>query len=107
MRRFTLGSFELILGVSFLLFLSFWPFSGGPCLAHSGNWAGVDESVVEKFAKEQGHEARAPFINTEGDLLPFLFLLAGAVGGFAAGYYWRALFDQKGKGSTLKTGGAP
>ncbi len=55
-------------------------------------WAGVDESVVKKVAKEHGREAREPLINTDqGDLLLFVFLLAGVVGGFAAGYYWRIL----------------
>lgn len=59
-------------------------------------WSGVDESVVEKFAKEHGREAREPLINTDqGDLLLFVFLLAGVVGGFAAGYYWRLLMVEK------------
>ena len=63
-------------------------------------WTGVDEAVVEKVAKEHGREARKPLINTDqGDLLLFVFLLAGAVGGFAAGYYWRVLTEKKaGKG---------
>ncbi len=60
--------------------------------ASAEKWAGVDESIVEKYAKEHGREAREPLINTDqGDLLLFVFLLAGAVGGFAAGYYWREL----------------
>lgn len=64
----------------------------------SEKWPGVDESVVEKIAKEQGREAREPFINTDqGDLLLFVFLLAGAVGGFVAGYYWRMLMTEKGE----------
>jgi hypothetical protein len=68
------------------------------CHAESTKWTGVDESVVEKYAKEHGREARAPLINTDqGDLLLFVFLLAGAVGGFVAGYYWRTLMDQKHK----------
>ncbi len=55
-------------------------------------WAGIDESVVKKVAKEHGREAKEPLINTDqGDLLLFVFLLAGVVGGFAAGYYWRIL----------------
>ena len=59
-------------------------------------WPGIDESVVEKIAKEQGREAREPIINTDqGDLLLFVFLLAGAVGGFVAGYYWRRLITEK------------
>ncbi|MCG2709068.1 MAG: hypothetical protein Q8N12_00380 [Thermodesulfovibrionales bacterium] len=62
----------------------------------SDKWQGVDESVVEKYAKEHGREAREPFINTDqGDLLLFVFLLAGTVGGFAGGYYWRILMVEK------------
>lgn len=62
----------------------------------SEKWPGVDESVVEKIATEHGREARAPFINTDqGDLLLFVFLIAGAVGGFVAGYSWRILMSEK------------
>jgi len=58
-------------------------------------WSGVDEAVIEKIAKEHGRETTGPLIDTShGDLLLFLFLLAGAAGGFAAGYYWRTLMDQ-------------
>jgi hypothetical protein len=61
-------------------------------------WSGVDESVVEKFAREHGRQSRAPLINTDqGDLLLFAFLLAGTAGGFAAGYYWRVLLEGKAK----------
>lgn len=64
-------------------------------------WSGVDESVVEKYAQEQGREAREPFINTnQGDLLLFVFLLAGTVGGFAAGYYWRVIMERKAQGGS-------
>lgn len=56
-------------------------------------WPGVDEAVVEKYAKELGREARDPFINTDqGDLLLFLFALAGGIGGFVMGYYWHKVF---------------
>jgi hypothetical protein len=59
-------------------------------------WPGVDESVVEKFASERGREAHDPLINTDqGDLLLFVFLLAGTLGGFAAGYSWRMLMEGK------------
>ncbi len=56
-------------------------------------WTGVDEAVVEKVAREHGREARKPFL--EGDLLLLAFLVAGAVGGFAAGYHWRGLVGEK------------
>jgi len=59
-------------------------------------WTGVDEAVVEKIAKEHGREAKKPFIDLgEGDLQLFAFLLAGVVGGFAAGYCWRKLVGEK------------
>jgi len=62
----------------------------------AAKWGGVDESVVEKYAEEHGRAAREPLINTDqGDLLLFLFLLAGTVGGFIAGYYWKQLTEKK------------
>jgi ABC-type cobalt transport system substrate-binding protein len=62
-------------------------------------WAGVDESVVEKFAIEANRPPQAPLINIErGDLPLLLFLLAGAAGGFMAGYHFRSLFPPKDKG---------
>ena len=61
-------------------------------------WEGVDKSVVEKHAQAAGHPARAPFINTDqGDLLLFFFLVAGAAGGFVAGYCFRELFPPANK----------
>lgn len=64
----------------------------------AADWSGVDESVVEKYAKEHGREAHEPLINTDqGDLLLFVFLLAGTAGGFAAGYYWRQLTESRAK----------
>ena len=61
-----------------------------------GKWSGVDESVVEKYAQEHGREPRKPLIDTDqGDLLLFVFLLAGAVGGFIGGYYWRVLMEKR------------
>lgn len=59
-------------------------------------WEGVDKTVVEKVAAQAGHPAREPYINTNhGDLLLFLFLLAGAIGGFIAGYTFRGLFSKQ------------
>jgi hypothetical protein len=67
-----------------------------PSVFAAEKWSGVDESVVNKYAKEHGREAREPLINTDqGDLLLFVFLLAGTIGGFMAGYYWRVLIEKK------------
>ena len=76
------------------LYFTFTFFTLGP-----KPYTGVDEAVVAKFAKEHGREARKPFLDPgEGDLLLFAFLVAGVVGGFAAGYSWRTLTEkQKGK----------
>jgi cobalt/nickel transport system permease protein len=69
----------------------------GAAPAEASKWTGVDEAVIEKIAKEQGREPKEPLINMEqGDLPLFIFLIAGAVGGFAAGYYWRVLIGEKG-----------
>lgn len=71
------------------------------CLAAAepaAKWAGVDETVVEKFATAAGRPPREPFINTDqGDLLLFVFLVAGTAGGFIGGYYYRELFPPKAK----------
>lgn len=75
-----------------LLAVGVWPAIG----TTRGDWAGVDESVVERFAVEAGRPAREPYINTDkGDLLLFVFLLAGTCGGFVAGYAFRMLFPGK------------
>ncbi len=69
----------------------------------SDKWPGVDESVIEKFAKEHDREAKEPLINTDqGDLLLFVFLLAGAAGGFVAGYCWRMLMFEKAPKMNMK-----
>jgi ABC-type cobalt transport system substrate-binding protein len=74
--------------------------------AAADKWPGVDEAVVERIAKEHGREAHEPLINTDqGDLLLFLFLASGAIGGFAAGYSWRMLTERK-KEEKRKAGNA-
>ena len=70
----------------------------GPACApgRAASWSGVDETVIEKFAEKAGRTAREPFINTDqGDLLLFVFLLAGIVGGFIGGYNFRVLFPPR------------
>jgi hypothetical protein len=74
----------------------------------SEKWQGVDESVVEKVAKEHGREAKTPLINTDqGDLLLFVFLLAGVAGGFTAGYYWRVMMDTRRDGNEAVLSASP
>ena len=66
--------------------------------AAEGKWAGVDDTVVGKYAKEHGREKRDSYINTDqGDLLLFVFLLAGVLGGFTAGYSWCLLVNNRKK----------
>lgn len=67
-----------------------------PVVIASEKWAGVDEAVVEKYAQKYGVEPKEPIINTDqGDLLLFIFTLAGSVGGFVAGYNFRKIFKEK------------
>jgi len=81
---------------SCLVVLCLFVFKAPAFCEEKGKWPGVDESVVEKYAKEHGREAHEPLINTDqGDLLLFVFLLAGTIGGFAAGYCWRVLLTAK------------
>jgi ABC-type cobalt transport system substrate-binding protein len=75
---------------------------GSLCAAEK--WPGIDEVVVNKIAREHGHaEHPSLFPAVEGDLQLFLFLLAGTVGGFVAGYYWRVLLEGKNKRTDNKT----
>jgi cobalt/nickel transport system permease protein len=78
-------------GVAALLLL------GGYLLGKTqSEWSGVDESVVERVAITAGRPPREPLINTDqGDILLLVFLLAGACGGFVAGYSFRTLFPAK------------
>ena len=58
-----------------------------------GKWTGIDVSIVGKYAKKYGHPPRDPYINTDqGDLLLFVFTVAGLIGGIIIGYNFRKLF---------------
>ena len=64
--------------------------------SEKAKWSGVDEAVIETIAKEHGRQAKPALIDKDqGDILLFMFLIAGAVGGFAAGYWWRKLIAEK------------
>jgi hypothetical protein len=69
--------------------------AGHPAPALAEPWKGVDETVVEKYAEEAGRTPSEPYI--KGDLLLFMFLTAGAVGGFIGGYTFRGLFPPRKK----------
>lgn len=59
-------------------------------------WTGIDVSVVGKYATQYGHPPRDPYLNTDrGDLLLFVFTLAGVAGGFVMGFNVRKLFYEK------------
>jgi ABC-type cobalt transport system substrate-binding protein len=71
---------------------------GSVCVHAAEKWPGIDEAVVNKISREHGREEKPSlFLAAEGDLQLFLFLLAGTVGGFIAGYYWRVLLEGKKK----------
>ena len=56
-------------------------------------WTGIDVSIVGKYAEKYGHPPREPYINTDqGDLLLFVFTVAGLIGGIIIGYNFRKLF---------------
>ena len=80
-----------------ILLLTGFLLAGPACPpGRAASWSGVDETVIEKFAEKAGRTAREPFINTDqGDLLLFVFLLAGIVGGFIGGYNFRTLFPPR------------
>jgi ABC-type cobalt transport system substrate-binding protein len=79
--------------------------------ADAPGWKGVDETVIEKVATEAGHPPQRPLLDTEqGDLLLFLFLTAGAIGGFIGGYSFRTLFPPRAKSDDVRGregGGSP
>jgi len=55
-------------------------------------WTGIDEAIIQKYATDKGRPAAEPLFNVEGDMLLFLFALAGAIGGFVMGYQWHKVF---------------
>ena len=61
-----------------------------------GAWTGIDVSIVGKYATKYGRPPRDPYINTDqGDLLLFVFTVAGVVGGFIMGFNVRKIFYEK------------
>ncbi len=87
----------LLVTIISIMIVAGYILAGPACLpAQTASWSGVDETVIEKFAEKAGRTAREPFINTDqGDLLLFVFLVAGIIGGFIGGYSFRILFPPR------------
>jgi ABC-type cobalt transport system substrate-binding protein len=81
----------LMLALSCVLLLCF----SVAAYAAGEKWQGVDETVVEKYAVEHGRPPKLHLIEPTGDALLFAFLVAGAVGGFTIGYYYRDFIATK------------
>ena len=58
-------------------------------------WHAADDMVEEQFAAKQGTKPAAPAAEDRGELPGFFAMLAGAIGGFIAGYCFRALFPPR------------
>jgi ABC-type cobalt transport system substrate-binding protein len=87
MRKMTMASLVVLVAA-----LGVWWF----LQALDGQWSGVDETVIEHIAEQAGRPARESLINTDqGDIILLFFLIAGAAGGFVAGYQFRRLFGER------------
>jgi hypothetical protein len=78
-----------LIGIAAVGLVAAWLFLVLP----GAGWQGVDEAVVERVARLAGRAPRAVLFDADrGDLLLFLFLIAGGAGGFVGGYHFRGLF---------------
>lgn len=76
----------LLGGAALVLLIAF------SALVTNSAWDGVDVAVVGKYSTDLGRQPWTPFINVQGDLQLFVFTVAGLIGGFVVGYYWRTVF---------------
>jgi cobalt/nickel transport system permease protein len=58
-------------------------------------WHAADDMVEEQFAAKSGTKPAEPAAEDRGELPGFFAMLAGAIGGFIAGYCFRALFPPR------------
>jgi cobalt/nickel transport protein len=86
---------KIVQALACSLVLSLWVVMA---YASEEKWPGVDDTVVGKYAQEHGRPAKPNLIELEGDALLFAFLIAGAVGGFTFGYYYRDFMSKKSGG---------
>jgi cobalt/nickel transport system permease protein len=58
-------------------------------------WQAADDMVEQRFAAKGGTKPTEPAAEDRGELPGFFAMLAGAIGGFIAGYCFRALFPPR------------
>jgi cobalt/nickel transport system permease protein len=58
-------------------------------------WQAADDMVEQRFAAKGGTKPTEPAAENLGELPGFFAMLAGAIGGFIAGYCFRALFPPR------------
>lgn len=63
--------------------------------AATGQWPGVDEAVIGRFADESGLRSPPLFDWVRGDALLFAFLIAGLLAGFVLGFFTRSAFGRE------------
>jgi cobalt/nickel transport system permease protein len=59
------------------------------------SWQAADDMVEQRFAAKDGTKPTEPADESRGELPGFCAMLAGAIGGFIAGYCFRALFPPR------------
>lgn len=63
--------------------------------AATGEWPGVDESVIGRFVDEAGSRSPPLLDWVHGDALLFAFLVAGLLAGFVLGYFARSALGRE------------
>ena len=81
--------FGLVWNASFQTASAMTPGKGLP------NWRAADDMVEQRFAAKGGTKPTQPAAEDRGELPGFFAMLAGAIGGFIAGYCFRALFPPR------------
>lgn len=61
----------------------------------TGQWPGVDESVIGRFVDEAGQRSPPLFDWVRGDVLLFAFLSAGLIAGFILGFFAHSAFGRE------------
>ena len=84
----------LVIALVTLSVCTAWVFVlNGPAV--KGQWLGVDEAVISRFADAAGQRSPPLFDWVQGDLLLFAFLLAGLLAGFVLGFFSRSALGRE------------